>query len=77
MVFKIGNRRLDPQEQALRTNSVKHRIPRPLRHHYADFIFIETACHTVSRCRKLAQREYRTWHYGALRVYRELGRRYG
>ena len=26
MVFQIGNRGLDPQEQALRTNSVKHRI---------------------------------------------------
>lgn len=26
MVFKIGNKRLDPQEQALRKNSVKHRI---------------------------------------------------
>ena len=71
---------LAAQEQALRTNSIKHSIDKtsetPLCRLCGDCS--ETVRHIVSGCKKLAQREYRKRHDKvALRVHWEICRKYG
>ena len=71
---------LAAQEQALRTNSIKHSIDKtsetPLCRLCEDAT--ETVRHIVSGCKKLAQREYRKHHDKvALRVHWEMCRKYG
>ena len=68
------------QEQALRTNSVKHSIDKTSETPLCTLCgeSTETVWHIVSGCRKLAQREYRKCHDKvALRVHWELCRKYG
>ena len=71
---------LAAQEQALRTNAIKHKIdktsetPRCSLRGEAD----ETVRHIPSRCKKLAQSEYRKRHEKvALRVHWEMCRKHG
>ena len=71
---------LAAQEQALRTNSIKHSIDKtsetPLCRLCGEST--ETVWHIVSGCKKLAQNEYRKRHDKvALRVHWEVCRKYG
>ena len=71
---------LAAQEQALRTNSIKHSIDKtsetPLCRFCGDST--ETVRHIISGCKKLAQREYRKRHDKvALRVHWEICRKNG
>ena len=71
---------LAAQEQALRTNSIKHSIDKtsetPLCRLCGDTS--ETVRHIISGCKKLAQGEYRKRHDKvALRVHWEICRKYG
>ena len=71
---------LAAQEQALRTNSIKHSIDQtsetPLCRLCGDCS--ETVRYIVSGCKKLAQRKYRKRHDEvALRVHWEICRKYG
>lgn len=71
---------LAAQEQALRTNSIKYIVDEtsetPLCRLCGDTN--ETVRHFVSRCKKLAQREYRKRHDKvALRVHWEMCIKYG
>ena len=71
---------LAAQEQALRTNSVKHSIYKssetPLCRLCGEST--EIVWHIVSGCRKLAQREYRKRHAKvALQAHWEQCRKYG
>ena len=71
---------LAAQEQALRTNSIKHSIDKtsetPLCRLCGDCS--KTVRHIVSGCKQLAQREYRNCHDKvALRVHWEICRKYG
>ena len=68
------------QEQALRTNSVKHSTYKssetPLCRLYGEST--EIVWHIVSGCRKLAQKEYRKRHAKvALQAHWEQCRKYG
>ena len=71
---------LAAQEQALRTNSIKHSIDKtsgtPLCRLCGEST--ETVRHIVSGCKKLAQNEYRKRHDKvALRAHWEVCRKYG
>ena len=71
---------LAAQEQALRTNSIKHSIDKtsetPLCRLCGNST--ETVRHIISGCKRLAQREYKKRHDKvALRVHWEMCRKYG
>ena len=71
---------LAAQEQALKTNSIKHSIDKTSEAPLCRFCgeSTETVRHIVSGCKKLAQNEYRKRHDKvALRVHWEVCRKYG
>eukprot|EP00795_Rhopilema_esculentum_P002512 gene2512-biopygen950 len=68
---------LAAQEQASRTNSIKHGIDKTSPSRFCEDS-TETVRHTISGCTKLTQREYRKRHDKVvLRVHWEICRKYG